>query len=86
MSLKIVRLLNHIFSQVALIDNEGHDDAIVIGKSMALYISLWKVNKPVIYQTNVFFGQAYREVNKGKVTERNLAQVVDLMSHGPTES
>lgn len=76
MSWKIFCDLNNFYSQFALIDNEGRDAAFVNGKSMALYISLWKVNKPVIYQTNVIFGQAYREVNNtgqhvSKVTERN---------------
>lgn len=56
------------------LDNQGRDAAFVNGKSMALYMSLWKVNKAVIYQTNVIFGQAYREVNKGQHVSKVTVQ------------
>lgn len=34
-------------------------NALVNGKSLALQLSVWKANEPVIYQTDVIFGQAY---------------------------
>lgn len=53
---------------------------------MALQLSVWKANKPVIYQTDVIFGQAYRGKSHHKESGNciEMAQVLKsfiLKSH-----
>lgn len=45
---------------------------------MALQLSVWKANKPVIYQTDVIFGQAYRGKSHHKESGnwKEMAQVL----------